>query len=132
MQTSDFVRSRIAAMIDLRDPLAVLATRLPWDATQIGRFRVVVGEAGLEQLLKATINTAVAIKVVKPEELERVIVDTAVQDKAIAHLVDSRRAEVRFESCFPYYQHTAAPSSRCVAVSRNIPFHALPPSWGRL
>ena len=30
-QTSDFFRSRIAAMIDLRDPLAVQATRLPWD-----------------------------------------------------------------------------------------------------
>lgn len=30
MQTSDFFRSRIDAMIDLGDPLAVLATRLPW------------------------------------------------------------------------------------------------------
>ena len=67
--------------------------RLPCDATQIGRFRVVVGEAGLEQLLKATINTAVAIKAVKPEELERVIVDTTVQEKAIAHPVDSRLLE---------------------------------------
>ena len=47
--------------------------RLPCDATQIGRFRVVVGEAGLEQMLKATINTAVEIKALKPEELERVI-----------------------------------------------------------
>ena len=187
MQTSDFFRSRIDAMINLSDPLAVLATRLPWDqieaalalmfahkdragqtnadvdlfgpnlalagagrsnagrprlpirlmtsllylkhsfnlsdeelvqrwsenvlwqffsgmdyyehrlpcdATQIGRFRVFVGEAGLEQLLKATINTAVAIKAVKPEELERVIVDTTVQEKAIAHPVDSRLLEI--------------------------------------
>lgn len=30
MQTSDFFRSRIDAMINLNDPLAVLATRLPW------------------------------------------------------------------------------------------------------
>ena len=187
MLTSDFFRSRIDAMIDLSDPLAVLATRLPWDqieaalapmfahkdragqtnadvdlfgpnlalagagrsnagrprlpirlmtsllylqhsfnlsdeelvqrwsenvlwqffsgmdyyehrlpcdATQIGRFRVFVGEAGLEQLLKATINTAVAIKAVKPEELERVIVDTTVQEKAVAHPVDSRLLEI--------------------------------------
>lgn len=187
MQTSDFFRSRIDAMINLNDPLAVLATRLPWDqieaalapmfehrdragrinadvdllgpsltlagagrsnagrprlpirlmtsllylkhsfnlsdeevaqrwsenvlwqffsgmdyyehrlpcdATQIGRFRVVVGEAGLEQMLKATINTAVDIKAVKPEELERVIVDTTVQEKAIAHPVDSRLLEI--------------------------------------
>jgi hypothetical protein len=68
--------------------------RLPCDTTQIGRFSVVVGEAGLEQLLKATINTAVDIKAVKPEELERVIVDITVQEKAIAHPVDSRLIEI--------------------------------------
>ena len=30
-QTSDFFRSRIDAMIDLREPLVALTTRLPWD-----------------------------------------------------------------------------------------------------
>lgn len=30
MQEIDFFRSRIDAMINLNDPLAVLATRLPW------------------------------------------------------------------------------------------------------
>ena len=30
METPDFFRSRIDAMINLRHPLAVLATRLPW------------------------------------------------------------------------------------------------------
>jgi IS5 family transposase len=187
MQTADFFRARIDAMINLNDPLAVLATRLPWDqieasvaakferperagqtleghdmfgptqvlvgsgisnagrpklpirlmasllylkhsfnlsdeelvvrwsenvlwqyfsgmdyyehrspcdATQIGRFRRDLGEEGLEQLLKATIDTAVAIKAVKPKDLERVIVDTTVQEKAIAHPVDSRLLEI--------------------------------------
>jgi len=68
--------------------------RLPCDPTQIGRFRRAMGEDGLEQLLKATIDTAVAIKAVKPAELERVIVDTTVQEKAIAHPVDSRLLEI--------------------------------------
>ena len=45
-------------------------------------------------MLKATINVAVDIKAVKPEELERVIVDTTVQEKAIAHPVDSRLLEI--------------------------------------
>jgi IS5 family transposase len=187
METADFFRARIDAMINLSDPLAVLATRLPWaqieaavaakferqdragdllegqdlfgptqvlagagvsnagrpklpirlmvsllylkhsfnlsdeelvvrwsenvlwqffsgmdyyehrlpcDPTQIGRFRRDLGEEGLEQLLKATIDTAVAIKAVKPKELERVIVDTTVQEKAIAHPVDSRLLEI--------------------------------------
>jgi hypothetical protein len=30
MQTADFFRARIDAMINLNDPLAVLARRLPW------------------------------------------------------------------------------------------------------
>lgn len=31
MQTQDFFRARLDAMIDLKHPLAVLATKLPWD-----------------------------------------------------------------------------------------------------
>ena len=69
-------------------------SKLPCDATQIGRFRRVLGEAGVEQLLKTTIEAAVAIKAVKPVELERVIVDSTVQEKAIAHPTDSRLLEV--------------------------------------
>jgi IS5 family transposase len=68
--------------------------RLPCDATQIGRFRRLLGEDGLEQLLKATIECAVEIKAVRPADLERVIVDSTVQSKAIAHPVDSRLLEI--------------------------------------
>ena len=68
--------------------------RLPCDATQIGRFRRAIGEDGLELLLKSTIETAVEIKAIKPAELERVIVDTTVMEKAIAHPVDSRLLEI--------------------------------------
>ncbi len=68
--------------------------RLPCDATQIGRFRRAIGEEGLEQLLKATIETAVEIKAIKPIEFERIIVDSTVQEKAIAHPVDSRLLEI--------------------------------------
>ncbi|SCC93064.1 conserved hypothetical protein [Thiomonas sp. X19] len=187
MTTPDFFRSRIDAMIHLNDPLAVLATRLPWaqleaalavkfehqarqgavleghdlfgptqslvgagaspagrprlplrlmisllylkhtfnlsdedlvvrwsenvlwqffsgrvyfehrppcDPTQIGRFRRALGEDGLEELLKATIDTAVTIQAVQPQELQRVIVDTTVQEKAVAHPTDSRLLEI--------------------------------------
>lgn len=68
--------------------------RLPCDATQVGRFRAAIGEAGVEELLKATLDTAVATNAVRPAEFERVIVDTTVQEKAIAHPVDSRLLEI--------------------------------------
>lgn len=68
--------------------------RLPCDATQVGRFRKAIGEAGVEELLKATIDTAVATKAVRPSEFERVIVDSTMQEKAIAHPVDSRLLEI--------------------------------------
>jgi IS5 family transposase len=68
--------------------------RLPCDATQIGRFRRALGEGGVEQLLKTTIEAAVDMKAVRKSEFERVIVDSTVQEKAIAHPTDSRLLEV--------------------------------------
>ena len=41
-----------------------------------------------------TIDTAIQSKAVTPKEFERVIVDTTVQEKAIAHPVDSRLLEI--------------------------------------
>ena len=207
METSDFFRSRIDAMINLGDPLAVLARRLPWevieaslmakferqdragqcldgadlfgptavvvgagvstggrpklslrlmaslvylkngfnlsdeevcarwsenilwqyfsgmdyyehrmpcDATQIGRFRRALGEDGLEQLLKATVDAAVALRAVKPKALERVIVDTTVQEKAIAHPVDSRLLEIA--------RHKVASSAKRAGISLKQTF----------
>jgi transposase, IS5 family len=74
--------------------MAYYEPRLPCDHTQIGRFRRVLGEAGVEQLLKTTLEAAVAMKLVKKAEFERVIVDTTVQEKAIAHPTDSRLLEI--------------------------------------
>ncbi len=74
--------------------MAYFEPRPPCDDSQIGRFRQVLGEAGVEQLLKTTIEAAVGMKAIKPAELERVIVDSTVQEKAIAHPTDSRLLEV--------------------------------------
>jgi len=48
----------------------------------------------VEELLKATIDTAVQTQAVRPAEFGRVIVDTTVQEKAIAHPVDGRLLEI--------------------------------------
>jgi IS5 family transposase len=68
--------------------------RKPCDPTQMGRFRTAIGEAGLAEILARTVNTAVAFKAITAGELETVIVDTTVQEKAIAHPTDSRLLEV--------------------------------------
>lgn len=68
--------------------------KLPCDATQIGRFRTVLGEAVVEELLKATIDTAAQTKAVRPAEFGQSIVGTTVQKKAIAHPVNSRLLEI--------------------------------------
>jgi IS5 family transposase len=67
--------------------------KLPCNATQVGRFRTAIGEAGGEQLLKATTDMAVKSKGVRLAEFERIIVDCTVQEKAISHPVDSRLLE---------------------------------------
>jgi IS5 family transposase len=85
--------------------MAYYEPRLPCDATQIGRFRRDLGKSGLEQLLKFTLQTAVDIKVVKPAEFERIIVDTTVQEKAIAYPTDSRLLEIARYKAVKAAQH---------------------------
>ena len=68
--------------------------RFPCDATQIGRFRTAIGEAGVEEILKATIDAAVSSKAIRPADFERVIVDSTVQEKAVAFPTDSRLLEI--------------------------------------
>ena len=74
--------------------MAYYEPRLPCDATQIGRFRRALGEAGVEQLFKSTIEASVSMGTVKKTEFEMIIVDTTVQEKAIAHPTDSRLLEI--------------------------------------
>ena len=67
--------------------------RRPCDATTLIKFRQLLGEEGVEELLAQTINVAVELKLIKPQELARVIVDSTVQHKSIAHPTDSRLLE---------------------------------------
>ena len=68
--------------------------RLPCDATLIGKFRKLIGEDGVEELLSQTITVALNLKVISKKALETVVVDSTVQPKAIAHPTDSRLLEV--------------------------------------
>ena len=69
-------------------------TRLPCDTSGLTRLRRALGDAGVEELLAKTIETAVSMKAIAPKDLERVIVDSTVQEKAIAFPTDSRLLDV--------------------------------------
>ncbi len=73
--------------------LAYYEDRLPCDASTLVKFRQLLGEEGVEELLAQTINVAVELQLIKPQELSRVVVDSTVQHKAIAHPSDSRLLE---------------------------------------
>lgn len=65
----------------------------PCDPTQLGRFRKALGEEGVEELLARTMEVAVTLKLIAKKELARVIVDSTVQEKAVAHPTDSKLLE---------------------------------------
>ncbi len=64
--------------------------RLPIDPSSMTRWRSRLGEAGAEQMLRATIDAGMRTGVVRPTELKRINVDTTVQTKAIRFPTDAR------------------------------------------
>lgn len=90
----------------------------PCDATQIGRFRNAIGEAGVEELLKATIDTAVATKALRTNEFERVIVDTTVQESALQNSPNTH-----YGHCLPIDKErlTRAKSPRLQQCAQSSP-----------
>jgi IS5 family transposase len=67
-----------------------LQHRLPIDPSSLTRWRERIGASGMERLLAATIDAALAAGAVRPASLARVTIDTTVQPKAIAFPTDSR------------------------------------------
>ena len=70
-----------------------LQTELPIDPSSLTRWRKRLGETGVELLLSLTINATKQLTVVQEKSLDRVIVDTIVMPKAIAHPTDSALLE---------------------------------------
>jgi len=70
-----------------------LQTRAPMDPSSLTRWRRRIGEAGVETLLKVTLEAARRGGFAKKASFARVIVDSTVMLKAIAHPTDSRLLE---------------------------------------
>ena len=63
---------------------------LPINPSQMTRWRRRIGEAGVERLLKLTIEAGLRTKAVTRKQMQVVVVDTTVQPKAIEHPTDAR------------------------------------------
>ena len=70
--------------------LSYMQHELPIDPSSLSNWRKRVGAERLEKLLEATIRTALQMKAVRPQEFQKVNVDTTVQEKAIAFPTDAR------------------------------------------
>lgn len=70
-----------------------LQTELPIDPSSLSRWRKRIGEEGVEVLLAVTIEAARAAGLIRKSSLDKIIVDTTVMPKAIAHPTDSRLLE---------------------------------------
>ena len=64
--------------------------RMPIDPSSMTRWRKRLGDAGAEQMLRATIEAGMKMGVIRSAELKRVNVDTTVETKAIRFPTDAR------------------------------------------
>ena len=80
---------------------------LPIDPSSMTNWRKRMGEQGAESLLKETIETGVRLKVITTSQLERVNVDTTVQEKSIRFPTDARLYDRMRERLVKQAQHEA-------------------------
>ena len=64
--------------------------RVPIEPSSMTRWRQRLGEAGAEQMLRATIETGMVMGAIRPGQLKRINVDTTVQTKAVRYPTDAR------------------------------------------
>ena len=63
---------------------------MPIHPTTMTRWRHKIAAAGAEKMLEETIATGLQVKLIKPQSLQRVVVDTTVQEKAVAFPIDAK------------------------------------------
>jgi IS5 family transposase len=69
---------------------AVFRHELPFDRSSLTRWRQRLGEEQIAALLQESLAVAHRAGAIQTKDLERVVVDTTVQEKAIAHPTDAR------------------------------------------
>ena len=63
---------------------------LPFDSSSMTRWRRRIRREGAEEMLAESIRTGLKTKLIRKADLERVNVDTTVQEKKVRHPTDAR------------------------------------------
>jgi IS5 family transposase len=101
----------------------VFRHELPFDRSSLTRWRQRLGEKQIAALLQESLSVAHRSGAIATEDLERVAVDTTVQEKAVAHPTDGL-ATARSRSWWSW------PSARALSCARAIcGWPSGPPSW---
>ncbi len=82
---------------------------LPFDRSSMTHWRQRLGEAELVALLQESLSVAHKTGALATRDLERVVVDTTVQPKAIAHPTDARLCHRALEKLVDLAQHNNVP-----------------------
>ena len=94
-----------------------LQTEAPIDPSSLTRWRKRIGEEGVETILMATIEAGRRIGLLRQASVDRVIVDTTVMPKAIAHPTDSRILEIWREAASIWSSSPAKKGSPCARTT---------------
>jgi len=90
--------------------------RMPIDPSSMTHWRKRLGDAGAEQMLRATIEAGMRMRVIRPVELKRINVDTTVETKAIRFPTDARLYERMRERLVKAARAEASLSSRVISM----------------
>lgn len=90
---------------------------LPIDPSSLTRWRKRVGEKGVETLLAVSIKAARRGDVIQKSSAQRVIIDTTVMLKAIAHPTDSRLLDKNRQHLVKATQQICIPHDRTTPSS---------------
>jgi transposase, IS5 family len=83
--------------------------QLPFDRSSITRWRQRMGEEQLVALIQESLSVAHKTGALETKDLERVVVDTTVQPKAIAHPTDARLMHRALEKLVRLAQRSGVP-----------------------
>ncbi len=95
--------------------------RLPFDRSSLTHWRQRLGEAELVALLQESLSVAHKSGALASRDLERVVVDTAVQPKAIAHPTDARLCHRALEKLVDLAKRNDVPRGRATAGWPSAP-----------